>query len=180
VLFETPRLVLRRFRAEDLPRFVAYRRDPVVARFQAWEPDYSPQDAERFLDGQSSVALGDPGKWVQIAVLDRKEDALVGDCAVCALPQQPLTWELGVTFAQSAQRKGLAREALGAVVGMLVAEHEAHRVIASVDERNEGAARLAEALGFRREARLVEADWFKEEWATLLIYAMLARDWAAE
>jgi RimJ/RimL family protein N-acetyltransferase len=32
-------------------------------------------------------------------------------------------------------------------------------------------------LGFRREARLVEADWFKGEWSTLCVYAILDREW---
>jgi RimJ/RimL family protein N-acetyltransferase len=36
---------------------------------------------------------------------------------------------------------------------------------------------LFERLGFRCEARLVEADWFKGEWSTLRLYAMLDRDW---
>jgi hypothetical protein len=33
---------------------------------------------------------------------------------------------------------------------------------------------LLERLGFRCEARLVEADWFKGEWTTLRIYGLLA------
>jgi RimJ/RimL family protein N-acetyltransferase len=32
-------------------------------------------------------------------------------------------------------------------------------------------------LGFRCEARQVEADWFKGEWSTLCLYAMLNREW---
>ena len=37
--------------------------------------------------------------------------------------------------------------------------------------------RLLEHLGLRCEARLVDADWFKGEWTTLRIYAVLAREW---
>jgi RimJ/RimL family protein N-acetyltransferase len=33
-------------------------------------------------------------------------------------------------------------------------------------------------LGFRCEARLVEADWFKGEWTTLRTYAILRREWS--
>lgn len=32
----TPRLLLRRFRTEDLPSFSHYRNLPEVARFQSW------------------------------------------------------------------------------------------------------------------------------------------------
>jgi RimJ/RimL family protein N-acetyltransferase len=38
---------------------------------------------------------------------------------------------------------------------------------------------LLERLGFRSEARLVDADWFKGGWSTLRLYAMLDREWSA-
>jgi RimJ/RimL family protein N-acetyltransferase len=37
----TKRLRLRPFQADDLPAFVAYRREPEVARYQAWDTTYS-------------------------------------------------------------------------------------------------------------------------------------------
>jgi RimJ/RimL family protein N-acetyltransferase len=71
----------------------------------------------------------------------------------------------------------LATEALGAVVTRLFEHHGVHRVYAQADDRNLAVQRLLERLGFRCEARLVEADWFKGEWATLRIYATLRREW---
>jgi RimJ/RimL family protein N-acetyltransferase len=38
----TERLVLRRFRSEDLDSFVAYRSDPETARYQSWDTPYRP------------------------------------------------------------------------------------------------------------------------------------------
>ena len=43
-------------------------------------------------------------------------------------------------------------------------------------DRNRPVHRLLERLGLRQEGRLVEADWFKGEWTTLRIYALLARE----
>jgi RimJ/RimL family protein N-acetyltransferase len=54
-----------------------------------------------------------------------------------------------------------------------------HRVFAEADDRNAAVKRLLERLGFRCEARLVEADWFKGEWSTLCVYAILDREWQA-
>jgi RimJ/RimL family protein N-acetyltransferase len=45
----TQRLVLRRFRPEDLDAFVAYRSDPETARYQSWEAPYRPRQAHQFL-----------------------------------------------------------------------------------------------------------------------------------
>lgn len=93
------------------------------------------------------------------------------------LADQPGTAEVGVTLALDRQGVGLATEALAAVIDKLFDEHGLHRVYARADDRNVAVHRLVKRLGFRCEARLVEADWFKGEWSTLRLYAVLRREW---
>ena len=178
-MIATPRLRLRPFGPADLPAFAAYRADPGVARHQSWDAGYPLADAERFLAEQAGLALGTPGEWVQVAIADRERDALLGDCACLVLPDQPRTAEVGVTLAPASQGRGIAAEALRALIGELFAAHGMHRVIAQADDRNAAVQRLLERLGLRLEARHVEADWFKGEWTTLRVYAVLAREWGA-
>jgi len=173
----TERLVLRPLQVEDAAAFAAYRSDPEVARYQSWETTYSQDDAEELVAAQEGVALGDPGPWLQLAAVDRGSGALCGDCAVRVATDQPATAEVGVTFAPATQGSGLATEALGAVVARLFEQHGIRRVFAQADDRNLPVHRLLERLGFRCEARLVEADWFKGEWTTLRVYACLEREW---
>jgi RimJ/RimL family protein N-acetyltransferase len=173
----TERLVLRPLQADDVPAFAAYRSDPDVARYQSWDTTYSPADAERLVAAQQGVEFGEPGAWMQLAAIDRVSGAPCGDCAVRIVPDQPLTAEVGVTFSPERQGSGLATEALGAVVTRLFEQHGIHRVFAQADDRNVAVHRLLERLGFRCEARLVEADWFKGEWTTLRVYATLRREW---
>jgi RimJ/RimL family protein N-acetyltransferase len=135
-------------------------------------------DAERFLASQEDVELGAPGAWVQLAAIDRRTGALCGDCAVRVVSDQPDTAEVGVTLAPAHQGSGLATEALAAVVAELFEHHGLHRVYAEADDRNVAVHRLLERLGFRCEARLVEADWFKGEWSTLRVFGLLDREWA--
>jgi RimJ/RimL family protein N-acetyltransferase len=173
----TERLTLRRFRADDLPGFVAYRSEPEVARYQSWDTTYSMADAERFFAEQQGCEWAAPGPWVQLAAIDRRTGALCGDCAVRVLADQPATAEVGVTFAPERQGSGLASEALRAVITRLFEEHRLHRVYAETDDRNLAVHRLLERLGLRCEARLVDADWFKGAWSTLRVYAVLRREW---
>ena len=175
----TERLVLRLLQAEHVPAFVAYRSDPDIARYQSWDTTYTTADGERLVASQQVVDFGDPGPWVQVAAVDRATAALCGDCAVRVATDQPRTAEVGVTLAPAKQGSGLATEALGAVVTRLFEHHDIHRVYAEADDRNYAVHRLFERLAFRCEARLVEADWFKGEWATLRVYAILRREWAA-
>ncbi len=174
----TERLVLRLLGAEDVPAFAAYRSDPDVARYQSWDPSYSAADGERLVAAQEGVDFADPGPWVQVAAVDRLTGELRGDCAVRVAAEQPQTAEVGVTLAPASQGGGLATEALGAVMARLFERHDMHRVYAETDDRNAAVHRLLERLGFRCEARLVEADWFKGEWTTMRTYAVLRREWS--
>jgi RimJ/RimL family protein N-acetyltransferase len=173
----TARLRLRPFSRDDLPAFVAYRARPEVALYQSWTPAYSMTDAERFYSEQKSVAFGRPGEWVQLAIEDRVTGALCGDCAVKLLDTQPATAELGVTLDPGHQSCGIATEALSMVVGHLINDLDLHRVYAETDDRNTAVHRLFDRLDFRREARLVEADWHKGEWTTVIIHGLLGREW---
>ena len=173
----TERLVLRPFVANDLPAFVAYRSEPEVARYQSWDTTYSMVDAESFLASQRGAELGAPGGWVQLAAIVRRDGRLGGDCAVRVGDDQPATAEVGVTFSPHYQGLGLAAEALAAVITTLFQEHDLHRVYAQADDRNLAVHRLLDRLGFRCEARLVEADWFKGAWSTLRVFAVLRREW---
>lgn len=173
----TGRLTLRPFRADDLQAFVAYRSDPEVARYQSWDSTYSMADAESFLRSQRGLVFGRPGEWLQLAIVERETGTVCGDCAVRVLTDQPATAELGVTLALANQGRGLAGEALAAVLTELFERRGVHRVFAEADDRNVPVRRLFERLGFRCEARLVEADWFKGEWSTLRLYALLDREW---
>jgi RimJ/RimL family protein N-acetyltransferase len=175
----TERLELRLLAHKDVPAFVAYRRDPDVARYQSWDASYTTADGERLVTSQQGVDFGEPGPWVQVAAIDRATAALCGDCAVRVATEPPRTAEVGVTLAPAWQGSGLATEALGAVVTRLFDQHDIHRVYAQADDRNVPVHRLLERLGFRCEARLLEADWFKDEWATLRTYAILRREWTA-
>jgi RimJ/RimL family protein N-acetyltransferase len=173
----TDRLFLRPFRVDDLPAFVAYRSDPEVARYQSWHESYTMADAERFLDSQQGVDFGESGKWLQLAAIDRSSGVVCGDCAVRVDTDQPSTAEIGVTFAPDHQHLGLATEAIGALTTELFDVLGLHRVYAQADGRNHAVHRLLERLGFRCEARLVEAEWFKGEWTTLCVFSALADDW---
>jgi RimJ/RimL family protein N-acetyltransferase len=150
----------------------------MVARYQGWEPDYSEADADRLVAAQPE-APGPPDEWLQIAIIDRALDTLCGDCAVRVVSVQPATAEIGVTLAREHQGRGLASEALDALLRWLFEDLALHRVFAEADDRNRPVHRVLERLDFRLEARLVDADWHKDEWTTLRIYALLAEEWRA-
>lgn len=169
----TERFALTPLGSADGVAFTAYRRDPDIARFQSWSPDWSDADTDALIADQPTELRSQSGAWLQLAVHDQATTRLVGDVAVHALADQPDTYELGVTLAPSSQGVGAGQEALGHLVDVLFRAQGAHRITATTDVRNAAAARLFRRLGFRHEGRAVDADWFKDEWTSLDTWAVL-------
>ena len=144
---ESERLLLRRFAPGDLAAFQAYRSDPELARFQGWSP-MTDAEAAAFLDAQRRAVLGPFGEWLQVAIALRETGEVVGDAGLCAL--EPGTVEIGYTLSRPAQGRGLATEAVRALVAALFAAGLT-RVVATTDARNARSVALLERVGMRHE-----------------------------
>ena len=165
--------MIRRFRAQDAEALAAYRSDPEVARYQAWEPPCSTRAAEAFIASLEPLTPGTPGQWFQFAVGLAPGGELIGDVALCPGERDPRQAELGFSFSRAHQGRGLATEAVRCVVAYAFGAFELHRVVAATDLRNLRAQRLLERAGFRREGKLHEISWCKGAWASELLYARL-------
>jgi len=181
VELRSARLLIRPIVTADIPAFVAYRRDPEIARHQSWSTEYSATDAQALVDGQPRTPVPSTGEWVQLGLHARDaavgSSALMGDVAVGADPHQPDTYELGVTLAPAHHGQGYAREALDAVIDWLMERQGAHRIVMQGDARNAPVLALMRRLGLRHEGAIVEGDWFKGAWSTLERFALLDREW---
>ena len=172
VLLETPRLSLRRFRAGDADSFAAYRADPEVARYQGWE-SCTRSEAVAFIDAQLACAPFEPGRWTQIAVELSGEGTHIGDCALRMESPVSRQAEMGFTFARGYQGRGFATEAVSHLLTYAFARLGLHRVFAVADARNLRAIALVERVGMRREGEFRDAEWFKGEWVSTVVYALL-------
>jgi RimJ/RimL family protein N-acetyltransferase len=173
----TQRLVLRRFRPEDLDAFVAYRSDPETAHYQSWEAPYPAGQARRFLQQLEAIHPDTPGEWFQFAVALRQTDRLIGDCGAHVLAEDSRQAEIGFTLAPQHQGYGYATEAVRRLLHYLLIERGKHRVRASCDDRNTRSAAVLERVGMRREGHLLESTWSKGEWTNDLLYGVLRREW---
>ncbi len=168
---ETPRLILRRIREDDLAALVAYRNDLRVAQYQMWE-SYDEIKAKELITDKNP---GDEG-YFQFALEHKATGELVGDFMLRTQEDKRLA-EIGYTLAHAFHGKGLAREAATAVIDYAFSILKMHRLSASVDPRNLASLKLLEHLGFRKEAHFVKSLWFKGDWADDVVYALLEKEW---
>jgi RimJ/RimL family protein N-acetyltransferase len=170
------RLTLRVLEPADAEAVFAYRADPGVSRYQGWVPA-SAAEVRAFIAGLAGIGPDTPGRWFQLGIVLRATGELVGDCGLRVSESEPREVEVGITVAPAFQRRGLAGEALRALLGFLFDGLGKHRVYGSVDPRNTASLAMLERVGMRREAHFVESLWFKGVWADDVVCAMLAREW---
>jgi RimJ/RimL family protein N-acetyltransferase len=143
-----PRVILRRFTAADLPRFLAYRSDPEVGLYQGWTPP-TEAEAREFLEAAGASEIPNPGGWVQIAVADRATGRLLGDLGLHVSAEGDLA-EIGFTLHPDAQGLGLGAEAVSELLALLFERTGVQRVVGVTDARNHASMRLLERVGLRR------------------------------
>jgi RimJ/RimL family protein N-acetyltransferase len=140
---ETPRLRLRRYRAADIPALVAALNDWSVAQWLARTPyPYVVGSAESFLaDADAAHAAG------RRAIADRVTDALLGGIGI-----EPVDGRiaLGYWLGPAQWGRGIASEAVTALVAHGFATMGLERLHATTDPDNAASQRVLVKAGFRR------------------------------
>jgi RimJ/RimL family protein N-acetyltransferase len=172
------RLVLRRFRAEDIEAFVHYRADPTIARFQSWE-NFTAADGQEFFATMSRQHPDMPGEWFQFAIELAATREMIGDCALHALAESPREVEIGFTIAPAHHGKGYATEAVSCLLNHVFGPLAKARAIAITDARNAASIAVLERLGFERNQAPREPIMFKGEPCNEYLYDMRRENWVA-
>jgi len=170
----TPRLRLRGFRPDDAEALYAVHSDPRVMRywsFPAWtDPAQARAKIATVLDERARGAVY---AWV---VADTASDRLIGSVAAFALDRVHRRAEIGYSLHADWQGRGLAQEALRAVLAFLIDEAGFERIEADIDPRNAASCRLAERVGFVREG-LLRGRWHVDgESCDTALYGLLAAE----
>lgn len=173
------RVRLRPFEERDLEAMSTYRGDAEVCRFLPFDPQ-SADDIRRrngALMGRTALD-GEPGGVM--LVIERLDDgAVIGDLVLFHLDPDAGSAEIGWVVSPSASGRGVATEAVRALIDTAFEVYGLRRLVAQIDPDNVRSTALAERLGMRREAHFVEKDWFKGRWGDVCVYAVLAREWTA-
>ena len=175
IKIKTDRLLIRLAEPGDSDAIYSYRSDFEQNKFQGWFPS----SAEEVFDYMKNMpqTLDAADVCFQFAILLADEERLIGDMGIVFTNHNNLQAEVGCTLNKEYQGEGYATEALKAMVDYLFCSLNKHRIVASIDPRNETSRRLVERLGFRKEAHFKQSYYLRGEWVDDIIYAMLKHEW---
>ncbi|PVE98046.1 MULTISPECIES: GNAT family N-acetyltransferase [unclassified Microbacterium] len=173
----TERLLLRPIAPGDAAAMHVYKSDPDAVRYVPYEPLSLAEVEERIGTTWSRTRFAEPGDAVCLAVEEQETGALLGDVVLFWRSETDRAGEVGYIFDPRFAGRGYATEAVDALLALGFDGLGLHRIAARIDDRNTPSVGVVERLGFRREARLVESEWFKGEWTTMLVYAQLEDEW---
>lgn len=152
---ELKRVRLRRLQGTDLAGFLAYRRDPEVARYQGWAP-MADAEAIGFLEEHGKHQSLMPGAWHQLAIAHRESDLLMGDAGVWLSPDL-VQAEVGISLGRGAQGNGYGSESLEGLIELLFSASPAMEIVGHVDTRNAAClAMLAQSCMSQVDTRTME------------------------
>jgi len=175
----TERLLLRPYAHGDVDALYAYQRLAEVHRYLYTEPRTRSEVKTLVMERAGQGTLTEAGQALTLVAELAQTGELVGDCMLFWHSQEHRQGEIGYVFNPAYHGRGLATEAVGALLRLGFDGLDLHRIAGRLDARNVASARVLERAGLRREAHLVENEFVKDEWTDEVIYGILRREWEA-
>ena len=173
-VLETTDLILRPLRRDDAEDLFSWSSDPEVARYVLWEPHQDLRDTRAYLRYMRGLyRSGQPSSWGMVL---RETGAVIGTVGFMWLSEENRSAEVGYSLARPCWNRGLATQALSAVVCSAFSSLNLNRIEAQRDLRNPASGRVLEKCGFSQEGILRSRIRNKGEFIDVVLYAILRRD----
>jgi RimJ/RimL family protein N-acetyltransferase len=170
----TERLRLRPVVVDDAEAFLRWRSRAEVVRFM-YQPPWDLPTAQAKLSTWSTAPFEEVGDVLVLAI--EADGDVIGE-AMLKWAAGARQAELGYALHPDVSGRGLATEAARATLELAFTTYGFHRVYARIDEENVSSVRVAERLGMRLEAHLLENDLRDGVWSNEVVYALLDREHA--
>lgn len=174
-VLESPRLRLRAFADRDAVDVFDLYADREAVRFGYAPPMADLADARRVIEDTQTLAR--QRTLYHFGVAERAGDRIVGHATLFKWDEEQKRAEIGYSIRRDRWGKGLATEAVAALIDFAFARLAIRRLEADADPRNGASMRVLEKLGFVREGYLRERWEIGGEIQDAVMYGLLQREW---
>jgi len=171
-IIKTRRLLLREINDEDATAIWEMRNNKRIAEFIARPENQTIEEAKALIERVKNNFANKDGIGWSTVLRDGKNT--IGTCGLNRIEHQNLRAELGGEMSTQYWGKGIALEAVTAIVDFGINQLGLHSIEARVWPTNRGAIYILEQLGFQKEAHLKDALYFKDRFMDIAFYSFVA------
>ena len=159
-MITTDRLTLRRARMTDLDDVHAMLSQPAAMRYWSTPEHETLDESRKWLEGMVAGAPEEDDFLIE------HQGRVIGKAGAWRMP------EVGFLLHPDHWGKGLAHEAMTAVIAHLFATHDVPVLTAEADPRNAASLRLLGRLGFVETGRATRTMQWRDEWCDSVYLAL--------
>lgn len=173
-ILETKRLLLRKITKEDANSILNYLSDEEVMKYYGLEPFKTKNDALDEISWYQSIQNNKTGiRW---GITLKEQEVVIGSCGFHNSVSQHFRTEIGFELSKDQWGKGIAVEAVEAIISYGFEHMNFQRIEALIEPPNLSSIRLVEKLGFIKEGLLRNYEFTCGKFDDLYMYSLLKED----
>ncbi|MFD1020875.1 GNAT family N-acetyltransferase [Thalassobacillus hwangdonensis] len=173
--FETERLILRDVEEKDLNAMFDYLSDREVVKHMGLAPAVFLEDVRNELDWYTSIK--EEGTGMRWGITLKNTDQMIGSCGFLNRAPKHHRAEIGFELSRNHWGRGIASEAIHAVLSYGFQKLGLERVEALIETENLASQNMVERNGFQREGLLRHYEYTLGNFDDLLMYSLLRSEW---
>ncbi|WHZ05592.1 GNAT family protein [Neobacillus sp. YX16] len=173
-IFETDRLFLRKATKVDANHMFTYLSNKDVVKHMGLEPFQTLNDVYDEINWYQSIY--DEGSGIRWGITLKDSDKVIGSCGFLNIKSKHHRAEVGFELSKEYWGKGIASEALEAVLRYGYQHFQLERIEALIEPNNVPSQKLVERQGFIREGLLRHYEFTCGKFDDLYIYSLLKDD----
>ena len=174
-VIETPRLLLRRMRVSDRDDMYDYAKREEVTRYLLWKSHKTRDHTSRYLN--YVVSLYKTGEFFDFAIEYKENRKMIGTCGLASVDPKNDSVEIGYVLSPDYWGKGIATEALGAILRFAFCDMRVNRAEARYMAENEPSRRVMEKCNMTFEGVQRQKIFVKEKYRDVGVCSILAEDY---
>ncbi|RIW28782.1 N-acetyltransferase [Bacillus salacetis] len=173
-VIETSRLILRKPTQEDAEDMLVYLADEEVVKHMGLAPFNGVEDALSEIQWYDSIRR--EGSGIRWGIILKESGRMIGSCGFHNMDTAHFRAEVGYELSRDCWGKGIASEALGAVLRFGFEYYRLERIQALIEPENAPSQKLIAAKGFIREGLLRHYEYTNGKFDDLYMYSLLKND----
>jgi [ribosomal protein S5]-alanine N-acetyltransferase len=173
-IIETGRLILRKVNKDDASDLLVYLSEEEVVKHMGLVPFQKDDDALDEINWYDSIY--EEGSGIRWGITLKEEGKVIGSCGFLNRSRKHHRAEVGFELSKDYWGRGIAHEALDAVIRYGFLHFELERIEALIEPGNTPSQKLVERKGFTKEGLLRHYEYTRGKFDDLLIYSILKNE----